>query len=511
LQTVTIDGAYIRGVLPFAVKAAQDIIDNEANINSKTRPGTDHIARLNYFTKGLRDELEDFRRAADIPEIAAAAASLSVPADMPDCADETAAPATPVPTPPEPATQVDLYGHVILSVNPDEPTAPGYIYTTLERASPGPSAWLGYAEKIVAAREATGFPYDLVNLPYDERGQLPFNMIYGPYANVLSLMDGSRNLAGIIREVEWETHRVFTENETRKMASTTLKLGRGKYLSLSISESANVTQDKIAGALRSLGVGDGDTLLVHSSATGLGFVEGGPDAALDGLLDAVGPTGNIVAATFTAPYIGFEGETNKSFEYRPFVPGDTKPIWTGLIPKTLASRPGAVRSAHATHSWTAAGPDAHTLTEGHDMLGPPASSNSPMAKALAKNGKLVFIGCSLASNTFLHFLEDMSSLTYLQNAIVKIKDAGGTLRTAIIPRNLPGHRDFYRHDAANVKFYRRAVDKGLDIRTASLGAGKITVISLQPLYEIGMRLIAEDKRVLLCDKPDCLFCTKYST
>jgi len=37
-----------------------------------------------------------------------------------------------------------------------------------------------------------------------------------------------------------------------------------------------------------------------------------------------------------------------------------------------------------------------------------------MAKALAKNGKVVFLGCTLASNTFLHFLEFMSGLDYLR-------------------------------------------------------------------------------------------------
>jgi aminoglycoside N3'-acetyltransferase len=143
------------------------------------------------------------------------------------------------------------------------------------------------------------------------------------------------------------------------------------------------------------------------------------------------------------------------------------------------------------------------------MLASPASADSPMAKALAKNGKVVFFGCGISPNTFLHFLEDQSDLPFLIDAIVKVKDADGKLRTAIMPRHLPGHRDFYRHNAENTKFYTRAVKRGLDIRTMTLGAGEISLIELQPLYKIGMQLIAEDKRVLLCDNPECLFCAKY--
>ena len=493
IQTAAADETYIRNVLPFAVKTAQEIIDSEANAHTAARPGTDHRARLGYFAKSLRNELADFRRAADIPEIDAAVEALTVP-EISAAAETTQAKAAAQAVQEQAAPSRGLSQWQTLPVTVSNPLL---------------SQWLRYAEKIVPARAAIGFPYDLVNLPYNERGQLPFNMIYGPFANIMSLMDGERNLADIIIETEWETHRVFTERELKRIVDATLKLGRGKYLTLKIAADGVVTREKIAGALISLGVKKGDSLLVHSSATGLGYVEGGPDAVIDGFLDAVGDGGNIAAAALTTPYIGFEGEVNKSLAYRPYSPENINAVWTGLIPKTLFARPGAIRSPHASHSWVAFGPDARALTEGHGMLTPPASPDSPMAKVLARNGKAVFFGCSLSSNTFLHFLEDVSGLEYLRNAVVKIKDARGNLRTAIIPRNLPGHRDFYRRDAENVKFYKRAAERGLRIREAELGAGKIYVMELRQLYEIGMRLIAEDKRVLLCDDPTCPFCSKY--
>jgi len=331
-------------------------------------------------------------------------------------------------------------------------------------------------------------------------------MIYGPYANIISLMDGKRNMADIICETEWETHKIFSGNEIKKLISTTFKLARGNYLTVDVSEP--LTKKAIAAALRGLGVTDGDVLLVHSSVSGLGYVEGGAEAVIDGLLEAVNG-GTVCVPVFTRPYFGFDGAVNKHFQNRPFYPGETASVWTGAVPKTLAARPDALRSGNATHSWAAVGKDAKYLTSGHKMLEPPASANSAMAKALSKNGKVVFIGCDISANTFLHFLEERSGAECLSTAIIKIQEPDGRLRTETIPRHLPGHRDFYRRDALNGKFYQRAIANGLEIRTAALGAGKATVMELRQLYEIGMRLIKEDPRVLLCDDPDCQFCSKF--
>ena len=72
-----------------------------------------------------------------------------------------------------------------------------------------------------------------------------------------------------------------------------------------------VTRDDIAGALRRVGLGKGDVLFVHNSIKALGYVAGGPEAAVDALLFTVGPAGHVVVPTFTAsraPEFGGAGE-----------------------------------------------------------------------------------------------------------------------------------------------------------------------------------------------------------
>ena len=53
------------------------------------------------------------------------------------------------------------------------------------------------------------------------------------------------------------------------------------------------------GELRELGVRPGETLLVHSSLSSLGWVYGGAVAVVQGLLDALGPEGTLVVPTQT--------------------------------------------------------------------------------------------------------------------------------------------------------------------------------------------------------------------
>ena len=84
----------------------------------------------------------------------------------------------------------------------------------------------------------------------------------------------------------------------------------------------------------------------------------------------------------------------------------------------------------------------------------------------------------------------------------------GVRRTVAMPRNLPGHRDFYEGDENSMKFFRAARAAGLRIGKSSLGNGKIMVMDLEELDRIGSRLAAEDPFIMLCDSPGCLSCQR---
>jgi hypothetical protein len=56
-----------------------------------------------------------------------------------------------------------------------------------------------------------------------------------------------------------------------------------------------LSRSRLAGELRSLGVDQGDVVMVHTSMRSLGWVIGGADTVVLGLLDAVGADGTILA------------------------------------------------------------------------------------------------------------------------------------------------------------------------------------------------------------------------
>ena len=157
-------------------------------------------------------------------------------------------------------------------------------------------------------------------------------------------------------------------------------------------------------ALRTLGVTDGDILLFHSSLKSFGYIEGGADAVIDGALLAVGDRGTLVAPTLVQRDFA---NAYKNWDK------DRTPSDVGRITEVFRERPEALRSDQATHSVAAIGPMAKFLTEGHTAYGPRPSiygdyafaESSPWQKMYDLGGKVVFMGATIESNTYRHFIE----------------------------------------------------------------------------------------------------------
>ena len=82
-----------------------------------------------------------------------------------------------------------------------------------------------------------------------------------------------------------------------------------------------VTVSTMVDDLRELGLRDGDTVLVHSSLSALGWVCGDAQAVVDGLRRTVTESGTVVVPTHTGQY------TDPAVWSNPPVPDD----WIGTI------------------------------------------------------------------------------------------------------------------------------------------------------------------------------------
>ena len=168
-----------------------------------------------------------------------------------------------------------------------------------------------------------------------------------------------------------------------------------------------VTRDDISAGLTELGVLPGDVLVVHSSLKSFGTVQGGADAVIDALLDAVGPEGTVVVPTLSFQIL-------KEKPYRFSV--NHTPSGCGLVTEIFRARREALRSLHPVSSATAIGSHALYLTEDH--LDTPCGATSPYSRAAELGGKVVFLGASLASNSLFHCAEEIAEPDYLGYAAV---------------------------------------------------------------------------------------------
>ena len=154
----------------------------------------------------------------------------------------------------------------------------------------------------------------------------------------------------------------------------------------------NVTRDDIARSLTAMGLKAGDRVMVHSSLSSMGHVEGGAATVVQAFLDVVGPQGTLMVPTFT----------HSSCEY--FDPLES-PSLNGAVTEAARRFPGAVRSLHPTHAVTAIGPDAESLVE-DDLERGALGRDCALDRLIKKGGYIFLLGVSQSSNSSIHIGED---------------------------------------------------------------------------------------------------------
>lgn len=179
------------------------------------------------------------------------------------------------------------------------------------------------------------------------------------------------------------------------------KRKRLKQREFLISQNKIVTKQHIVDKLLSIGITDNDTVLLHSSLSKIGFVEGGAQTIINAFIDVIGIKGTIVMPAF--PGMGFNYDylkTNPVFDIK------HTPSKMGIITEEFRKMKGVKRSLHPTDSVCALGFHAEEITNSHFNQITPYNFNSPFFKVCQLNGKIVLIGVDLNSLTNFHTLED---------------------------------------------------------------------------------------------------------
>lgn len=227
-------------------------------------------------------------------------------------------------------------------------------------------------------------------------------------------------------------------------------------------------------------------MLVHSSLSSFGRVEGGADAVIDAIIEAVSPGGTVLFPTLT-------GSEALSAENPPVFDVLNTPCWTGKIPETARKRPGFIRSCHPTHSVCAFGEKAEWFTEGHQFSPTPCGIGSPYDKLVKSGGLILLIGVTHDSNTTMHYVEEIAEVPWHMQpgiALSTIKYADG--RIAQVPVTLHKYgtpRDFTRPEP-------EMLAKGIQVN-GKIGESTIRLIKAREMVELVLQRVREHNQILL--------------
>ena len=134
----------------------------------------------------------------------------------------------------------------------------------------------------------------------------------------------------------------------------------------------------------------------------MGEVFGGARTVIEALRASVGESGTLLFPAFSYREV---------YETRYFSQNDT-PCCVGAIPEEFRKTKGTVRSIHPTHSVTAIGRYAADITRGHELDRTPMGIHSPYRRLAEYNAKILMLGCSLRSTSYMHALEEEAEVEY---------------------------------------------------------------------------------------------------
>lgn len=200
----------------------------------------------------------------------------------------------------------------------------------------------------------------------------------------------------------------------RRLEVLTYRQSVASELETITASSRPATVSTLTADLGTLGISEGDVLIVHSSLSALGWVAGGAQSVVAALLVAVGAAGTIVMpaqsgqlsdpANWSTPAIPAEWVETVQRELPAFDPHLTPTRGMGQVVECFRQHPNVVRSPHPLVSFVAHGPLAEEIVSSHP-LEQSMDDSSPLGRIYDRHGKVVLLGVDHGNNTSLHLAE----------------------------------------------------------------------------------------------------------
>lgn len=237
-------------------------------------------------------------------------------------------------------------------------------------------------------------------------------------------------------------------------------------------------QKRIAEDLLSSGLRRGGAVLVHSSLRSMGYVPGGAETVIRGLLDALGPDGTLLM-----PALSYECVD----AVHPVFDVLRTPSNIGVIAETFRTRSGTMRSVQPTHSVCGIGAQAEGFLKNHHLDETPCGAHSPYRILRDCDGQILFIGCGLKPNTSMHGVEELIEPPYLFGPRIAYR--------VILPNGNEIQMKCRRHNFTGwaQRYDRIGLLLGDDaLRTGTVLAAAIPLLECRPMWEQAWAALQRD-------------------
>ncbi len=254
-----------------------------------------------------------------------------------------------------------------------------------------------------------------------------------------------------------------------------------------------VTSARIVSDLAALSVEQGDTLLVHSSLSAIGWVPGGPVSVIQALKEAVGISGTIVMPAFSSdlsePAVWENPPVPEAWheiirsETPAFDPAIKPTRGLGQVAENFRTWPDVIRSHHPQLSFCALGEYAQMILKDQPLqagLGTP----SPLSKLYDLNAKVLLLGASYSSCTCFHLAEhSLPNMPTTEEGAPILKDGA---RAWVTFETLDYDSDDF--DACGTEFERTN-----EVTVGPVGAGNSRLFSLRSAVDFGKTWLATNR------------------
>ena len=259
---------------------------------------------------------------------------------------------------------------------------------------------------------------------------------------------------------------------------------------------APITQAGLLSDLRAMGIARGDTVIVHTAMSKIGWVCGREAAVVQALLRAVGKTGILVMPAHTGD------NSNPADWSNPPVPAgwfdpirENMPAYDrritasrgiGRVAECFRTYPGTQRSAHPHVSWCARGIGARLLLRGHTYRKPCFGMASPLGRLYRRNAKILLIGVGYGNCTALHLAETLCPNTPTMGASAAVRAHG--IRRWLSWSELDFDSDRFPQLG---QAYEQSGGVAL---TGKLGAADCKLLRVKPLVDFGVAWLTANPR-----------------